>query len=133
MPTDYARLAAGPIFAAVLLAAAPAQAPDPIAQAEPGAWRLRDLGGGETVSMCVSDPHQLLQVRHRGLSCRREPIESDTSHATVRYVCPSGNGRTSVTVETRQLVRIRTQGVDKGAPFDFDYEARRVGPCGRGA
>jgi hypothetical protein len=134
MPTDLARVAAGLIVTAFCLAAAPAQAPDPIAGIEPGSWRLRELSGGETVTMCVADPHQLLQIRHAGAACERTTLDGDGSRATVRYVCAgTGYGRTSVVVETRQLVRIRTQGIKEGAPFDFEYEARRTGACRTGA
>lgn len=83
------------------------------------------------MALCVGDPHQLLQIHHKGPACPRIALDGAGNKATVRYACAgAGYGQTSVTVETRQLVRIRTQGVDRGAPFDEEYEARRVGACG---
>jgi hypothetical protein len=38
-------------------------------------------------------------------------------------------GHSTIRVETPRLVRIESQGVDGGMPFEFRAEARRIGPC----
>lgn len=112
--------------------AAPAQAPGFVALAklERGQWTLRE-GAGERRSMCISDPTVLLQIRNRGAGCSRFVIDNSPTSATIHYTCPgAGHGRTTIRVETPRLVRIETQGLDGGAPFDLEIEARRIGSCG---
>lgn len=113
--------------------AAPAQAPrDPMAQVQPGRWKLHEIGtrAGDT-SLCVADPKLLLQIRHGGRSCTSHEIDRTDRRLGVRYSCNgAGYGQTTVTVETKDLLRIQTQGIAAGSPFQHDYEARRVGACG---
>lgn len=116
--------------------AAVAQAPAILNGIAPGEWRLHEIGvKGSQRSICVRDPRQLLQVRHGGASCARFVIADGPRRATVRYTCPArGYGLTTITVESDAVVRLQTQGLFRGAPFDLDYEARRQGPCkGRSA
>lgn len=112
--------------------AAPAQAPrDPLAPVEGGRWKLHEIGTtvGDT-SVCVADPKLLLQIRHGARSCSRTEIDRTDKRLGVRYSCSgAGYGQTTVTVETKELLRIQTQGIVGGAPFQHDYEARRVGAC----
>ncbi len=114
---------------------APAQAPGFIALAklERGQWTLREEAGTRQ-SLCLSDPTALLQMRNRGATCSRFVIDNSPASATVHYTCPgAGHGRTTLRVETPRLVRIETQGLDGGAPFDLEIEARRTGACGAGS
>ena len=119
--------------AAIFLLATPsvAQAPAAIAGVQSGNWELRDLGrSGSRSQICVRNPARLLQIRHPGQNCPRRVLSEDGRSVTVRYECSgSGWGRTSVTVETPRLVRIQTQGIDGGSPFNASYEARRTGAC----
>ncbi len=128
---------ARPILAAALLAvgaagwAAPAQAPTiaAIGKIERGQWQLRDSDGTRR-SLCVADPAVLLQIRHRGTSCSRFVIDNSPNSATVHYTCPgSGHARTTLTVETPRLLRIESQGLEGGAPFAVEIEARKTGRC----
>jgi hypothetical protein len=112
------------IPAAVLVAVAcpgisqPAQAPTIAAlQAiQPGQWALRSrTDPAQSRTLCLGDPALLLQLRHG---------------ATVQYRCPgSGNGRTTIKVETPRLIQIESQGIMKNEPFVIEYEGRRVGEC----
>lgn len=101
-----------------------------LASLEPGLWQLR--GEGEaTRTICVADPHSLIQLRHGATPCSRLVIASDKSSATIHYSCPgAGWGRTTLRVETPRLARIDTQGIADNEPFAFIAEARRIGPCG---
>ncbi|KQS05241.1 hypothetical protein ASG11_07390 [Sphingomonas sp. Leaf357] len=112
--------------------AAPAQGPSLVALngIQPGRWQLRDMDGGERTSLCVADPRMLIQLRHPGAQCSRFVVEDLPKSATVHYTCPgAGHGRTVISVESGHLIRLRTQGIADGAPFDVNYEGRRTGAC----
>jgi sarcosine oxidase gamma subunit len=126
------RVLAGFLAAAGLGAAAPAVAPQllALAKVEGGEWQLKAAGSQTTRSLCVSDPGVLLQLGHAGAQCSRFVIADAPDAATVHYTCPgSGHGRTTIAIETPRLFRLQTQGIADGAPFDLDYEGRRVGAC----
>jgi len=122
---------AGSLFACGLTAA-PAQGPQLAALGgiEHGEWQLHEVGEHGTGRMlCVSDPSVLLQVIHGNAPCSRFVIENAANTATVHYTCPTGHGRTTITIETPRLFQLKTQGVMNGAPFDYDFEGRRTGAC----
>lgn len=98
----------------------------------PGSWQLHEIGGpGQDRTICVRDPGLLLQIRHGTTACSRYVVAETPRSATINYTCPGmGNGRTTITVENGSLARIQTQGIAGGAPFDHDYEARRLSACG---
>ncbi|NNM75859.1 hypothetical protein HJG53_02925 [Sphingomonas sp. ID1715] len=99
---------------------------------EHGAWQLRALdGGAQPQRICVQDPYELIQLRHPGAACSRFVLANDAQTATVHYTCTgAGYGRTTIKVETPQLMRIDSQGLANQAPFQVAFEARRLGPCG---
>ncbi|MDQ2878001.1 MAG: hypothetical protein M3R41_02840, partial [Pseudomonadota bacterium] len=75
-----------------------------------------------------------LQLGHPGAACHHLVLADDPAAATVHYDCPGhGHGRTVLSVETPRLLRVQTQGIAGGAPFDLDYEGRRIGACSPGA
>lgn len=114
--------------------ASPAQAPRFAAldTMQHGLWQLREAGAA-TRSICVRDPVALFQLRNRGAQCSRFVIENEATKATVHYTCPgSGHGRTSISVETPRLARISSEGIEGGAPFSLEIEARRTGECPAG-
>jgi hypothetical protein len=125
-------LAAGMLAGGGAMAAA--QGVGALAQVQTGEWQLHEVGAGPAGrSLCVSDPRRLLQVQHGTAACTFRTITSAANAATVRYVCPgAGNGTTELTVESKSIVRLHTQGVQRGAPFDVTYEARFAGPCRTG-
>lgn len=101
---------------------------------EPGAWQLREVGGNRRApaSLCLGDPHLLLQLEHRNAPCSRLIVHQDDRSATVHYTCPAaGYGQTLLTVETPRLVKVDTQGIVGSRPFSYRLEARRVGDCRR--
>ncbi len=96
---------------------------------ERGQWQLKEAGG-PAQKLCLGNPAQLLQLRHRGANCSQVVIENSANTATVHYTCPSrGYGRTTVSVETGRLVRIETTGIVDGAPFSAELEGRKLGAC----
>jgi len=113
-------------------AASAAQAPGLAAMRDvkPGQWRLTEAGG-RTREVCVADVASLFQLRSRAGRCSRLVVEDDASSATVNYTCPGvGHGQTTISPETGRLMRIDSQGINRGVPFDLSIEARRIGDCG---
>ena len=98
---------------------------------ETGEWELRERGDSrEPRRMCVSDPRQLLQVRHARHSCRDFLVTDEPNMVVVTYDCAgAGGGRTDLRIETSRLVQIQSQGIADGAPFAFAMEGRRTGIC----
>jgi len=102
---------------------------------EKGQWELRERGAearkAPAKRICISDPAQLLQVKHdRARNCRRFVVSDTGNHAIVTYDCNgAGSGRTDLRVETPRLVQIDAQGVADGAPFAMSIEGRRTGDC----
>lgn len=134
MGSRWARLGwAGGLMLAMSAIPAPAQAPGlaALAMIEKGDWELRERGtGDERRHICVTDPRQLLQVRHPGRLCPRFIVTDTPSRVVVTYDCgAAGNGRTDLRVETSRLVQLQSQGIANGAPFSFVMEGRLVGAC----
>ncbi len=126
-----------PAFAGAFLflaaAASPAQGPSPLDRIERGLWQLREADGS-TRSVCVAEPRLLLQIRHGSAQCAHFALPAADGRVTIRYTCAGqGHGRTTVLVETPRLVRVETQGIAGGAPFQMEFEGRLAGACaGRG-
>ncbi|HYZ48474.1 MAG TPA: hypothetical protein VE567_06225 [Sphingomonas sp.] len=121
----------GAVAAAILLGGA-ANAPIvAFSRIEPGSWQLRALDSSAPERrLCVDDPYDLIQLRHPGAACSRFVLTNEADRATVHYTCPgAGYGRTTIRVETGQLVHIDSQGLANQAPFQMSFEARRVGAC----
>jgi hypothetical protein len=120
-------------FAASVPSATTADVPVPVALAslQPGQWQLRSLDASTpTKSICLGDPRVLLQLRHASALCNRFMITNNATQVVVHYSCNgSGNGRTSVRVETPRVIQIESQGIADKAPFDVAYEGRRIGDC----
>lgn len=123
------RFAFAGLIAAAGVAAGAAQIAA-LAEVAPGEWQLKEIGGTETKTVCLADPAQLLQVNHLTATCTRTVLESTGNTVTVNYSCGGGGkGRTVLTVRTAQSLKVETQGMSGGAPFAFDYDAKRVGDC----
>lgn len=120
----------GLVAIGTLGAAAPEGRSGVLGKVAPGQWQLRETDGGASRSLCVGDAAALLQLQHPRSQCSRAVIDSDASSLTVHYTCPgAGHGRTTLTLRTGASLRIHTQGIAAGAPFEQDFDARRVGDC----
>jgi len=133
-----ARLAgAGLIMAVGLATAAPASGPAlaAVARIEPGQWQLKPRGSDAAPrTVCIADAEVLIQYGHSSAGCQRFIIANEANLATVHYTCPgTGHGQTSVKVLTPRNFTLDTQGIVNGAPFDDQFEARRLGACPAGA
>jgi hypothetical protein len=117
--------------AVVTTGAAPADRPPALARVQPGQWQIKELGStGAGRSLCLADPAKVLQIAHGDAACSRTVIDSSATKLTVRYTCAGkGNGQSILTVSTSGAFRLQTQGMAGGAPFDYDYDAKRTGDC----
>jgi len=118
--------------AAVLLLGAAANAPiQAFGRIEPGEWQLRALDGSAPArKLCIDDAYDLIQLRHPGAACSRFVLANEPQTATVHYTCTgAGYGRTTIRVETPQLVHIDSQGLANQSPFQVALEGRRLGKC----
>lgn len=114
----------------LLLAAAPG-GPLAFGRIRAGEWQLRATDKSEPVRrVCMSDPAELVQLRHPGLPCSRFVVTNEPRQAAIHYTCTgAGYGRTTIKVETPDLIQIESQGLNNRAPFEITYEARRTGSC----
>lgn len=130
-------LALGGLIMAVATHSASARAveanlPAALKKLERGEWQLRSRDDPAKVArkLCVSDLRQLLQVQHMYNNCKHFVVRDRPADAVVTYDCgAAGNGRTDLRVETSHLIQIQSQGIAKGAPFDFALEGRHIGAC----
>jgi hypothetical protein len=100
-----------------------------LAAIERGEWQMR-APDGSVRALCVTDPQMLVQLQHRGATCTRFVVENGPLGGRVTYSCPGiGTGSTRIVVETPRLIRIESQGINRGMPFSFEYEGRRTGAC----
>lgn len=122
---------AGVMLVAGLSGASAAQGPAALTAlkgVETGQWQLKDGDGAR--KLCLSNPSELIQLRHPGAQCSHFVVENSKETATVHYTCPGhGYGRTTISVETPRLIHVDTQGVIDGSPFAEDYEGRKLGAC----
>lgn len=119
------------IASATALPAAPDERLAILDLVQGGIWQLHEIGSTAPARpICVRDPGLLLQIGHGTSPCARVVVDNQARAATVHYTCPgTGSGRTTIRVESATIVRLQTQGIARGAPFDHDYEARRTGAC----
>ena len=119
----------GAVAALLLLSAA--QRPRALAQTSPGLWEVRGMpNNAAPLRQCVADTALLARLEHRGQNCSHTVI-SDTPAATViEYKCPQGGfGLSKLTLITPRSLRIETQGISAGYPFNYVLQARRVADC----
>jgi hypothetical protein len=116
--------------AALVLLLGGAQHPTALAQTSPGLWEISGLPGAAPVRRCLLNTAALAQVEHRGQSCTRVVVSDTPSTAVVHYTCTNGGfGHSELTVLTPRSIRVQTQGISNGAPFNYVVQARRVGAC----
>jgi hypothetical protein len=122
------------VIGGLILAAGPILGAEPqlgmLDQLAPGKWEMRDRSGAITERICVPHGRQLVQLRHPGPLCDTYVIQDQPNEVVVQYTCRGrGYGRTHIRRETNRLVQMDGTGIADGLPFDFVFEARRVGDC----
>ena len=112
-----------------LLSAAAAQSA--LAPASGGLWQVADsLKGAPKLSLCLADPVLLSQWEHRTARCSRTTLSDQGNKTVISYTCADGGfGRSEISLLTPRTMRVATQGISAGGPFNYVLHARRVGNC----
>ena len=111
-----------------------AAGPSALGQAQAGLWEIRGTPGSSTpVRECVADVAALARFEHRTNSCSAKVSKDAGSSALIEYTCGgAGFGHSEVDVITPRSLRISTQGISGGLPFNYVLQARRVDDCAKG-
>ena len=123
------------IFAASALAAGlvlmAASQPSALAQTQPGLWEIRGAPGSSApIRQCVADVASLARFEHRARACSAKILKDANSSITVEYSCGgAGFGNSEIDVITPRSLRISTQGISGGLPFNYVLQARRIDDC----
>ena len=120
----------GAAAAAVLLLSA-AQRPRALAQTSPGLWEVSGIpNSAAPLRQCVADTALLARVEHRQQHCTQTVISDTPATTVIEYKCPQGGfGQSKMTLITPRSLRIETQGISAGYPFNYVIQARRVANC----
>lgn len=123
------------IFAASGLAAAfvpgAAAQPSALAQTQPGLWEISGAPGTSApIRQCVADVATLARFEHRSKACTAKILKDANSAILVEYTCRgAGFGNSEIDVITPRSLRISTQGISGGLPFNYVLQARRIDDC----
>src|SRR3954470_4945987 len=106
---------------AAALALSAAQAPSGLAQAQPGLWEVGGVpGAAAPVRQCFADIALLARFEHRSKSCSVRVLKEAGTAVQIDYSCgPAGFGHSEVTVLTPRSLRVSTQGISDGLPFNY--------------
>lgn len=96
-----------------------------------GLWEVsKSATGVNAERRCLPNASVLAQWEHRRAQCTRVIISSTDSEAVIHYTCPGdGFGQSKIKVITPRTLRIETQGIAGGYPFNYVLHARRLGDC----
>jgi len=102
-----------------------------LAETQPGLWEITGAPGARTpIRQCVGFVPMLARFEHRSKSCTAKVLKSAGSLTSVEYNCgAAGFGHSELEVITPRSLRISTQGISDGLPFNYVLQARRVGEC----
>ena len=105
--------------------------PPALAQTQPGLWEISGAPWAKLpIRQCVTDMATLAHFEHRSLTCTANVVRDDGTTAAIDYSCGSaGFGHSQVDVLTPRSLRISTQGISGGLPFNYVLQARRVDDC----
>jgi hypothetical protein len=105
--------------------------PPALAQTQPGLWEISGAPGTRLpIRQCVSDMAALARFEHRARSCTANVVSDDGTSAAIDYSCGgAGFGHSQIDVLTPRSLRISTQGISDGLPFNYVLQARRVDDC----
>ena len=113
------------------LSAAVAAGPRALASARGGWWLVAySAKGPPQHRLCLPDPLLLGQWEHRAARCTRTIVSDEGDKTVISYTCADGGfGRSELTLLTPRTIRVASQGIAAGGPFNYVLHARRVGNC----
>jgi hypothetical protein len=104
----------------------------PVIAESGGLWEVSRSATGARPTKICAQATLFAQWEHRQAQCTRTVISSGPVDAVITYTCRGGDfGRSNVRVITPRTLRIETQGISQGFPFNYVLHARRVGDCPR--
>jgi hypothetical protein len=114
-----------------LLSLAAAAPPSNLSQVQPGLWEIQGVPGVTGgARLCVADISLLTRFEHRARNCTEKLLKAAGSESDFEYNCRgAGFGHSEVTVITPRSLKISTQGISGGLPFNYVLQARRVADC----
>jgi hypothetical protein len=120
---------------AATLALTAAARPSALAQAQPGLWEISGAPGARApIRQCVADVGTLARFEHRSRNCSARVLRDWGTSAQIEYSCGgAGFGHSEVEVITPRSLRIATQGISDGLPFNYVLQARRIDDCPKSA
>ena len=118
-------------FAGAALLLVAAGQPSALNQAQPGIWEISGAPGARMpVRQCVADIAALARFEHRAKTCTAKIIKDDGTSTSIQYSCGgAGFGNSEIVVLTPRSLRISTQGISEGLPFNYVLQARRIDDC----
>ena len=125
--------AAAGLGAAVTLTAA--TGPLALARAQAGLWEISGAPGTRApIRQCVADIATLARFEHRSKNCAARVLKDAGTATQIEYSCgAAGFGHSEITVLTPRSLRIATQGISDGLPFNYVLQARRIDDCPKSA
>src|SRR5258708_2111366 len=126
-------LAAAGMAAALALTAA--ARPSALAQTQPGLWEISGAPGTKApIRLCVAEVAALARFEHRSKACRARILKDGASSVAIDYSCGgAGFGHSEIEVLTPRSLRIGTQGISDGMPFNYVLQVRRIDACPKSA
>jgi hypothetical protein len=120
---------------AAALALMGAAQPSALAQTQPGLWQISGAPGATgPVRLCVGDIAALARFEHRSKACTAKVLKDSDGSVAIDYTCGgAGFGHSQIDVITPRSLRISTQGISDGLPFNYVLQARRIDDCPKNA
>ncbi len=96
-----------------------------------GLWEVSGAPAAKApLRICLGDMIMLARFEHRDKSCSATVLKSTGSLTAIDYQCPgAGFGHSEVDMLTPRSLRISTQGISDGLPFNYVLQAHRIGDC----
>ena len=125
------RIAPLALVAAGALALIAAAQPSALSQAQPGLWEISGApGANAALRQCVADVAVLARFEHRAKNCSAKVLKDANGSVAIDYTCGgAGFGHSEIDVITPRSLRISTQGISDGLPFNYVLQARRIDDC----
>jgi hypothetical protein len=114
-----------------VVAPAAAAPPSVLTQAQPGLWEISGAPGtGRPIRQCIAEIAWLARFEHRASNCNAKVLSDGGSSTAIDYTCGgAGFGHSQIDVITPRSLRISTQGISGGLPFNYVLQARRIDDC----
>ena len=124
-----------PAAGAAIIALSAAQPPSALGQVQGGLWEISGAPGTHApIRQCVADVTTLARFEHRSRGCAARILKDGGTSAQIEYSCGgAGFGHSEIELITPRSLRIATQGISDGLPFNYVLQARRVDDCPKSA